>query len=65
MSDNKVIVYFKGNKYDITQFLLKHPGGKNILEQNNGNDIEELMKYYEHSKYAYQLLEQYKITNNN
>ncbi|AQN68565.1 cytochrome b5-like protein [Saudi moumouvirus] len=58
---DKIIVTFKGSKYDITEFIKRHPGGKQILIDNNGNDIENLMLEYEHSKNAYLLLEKYKI----
>ena len=56
---NKIIVQFKGSQYDITNFAKKHPGGKNILIENNGNDIEKLMIENDHSKNAYKLLEKY------
>lgn len=59
---DKIIVSFRGDKYDITDFLRKHPGGKNVLIKNNGKDIEELMAEYEHSKNAYLILSKYKIT---
>lgn len=57
----KVIVTYKGNKYDITDFVKKHPGGKEVLLENNGNDIEKLMQENEHSEYAYKLLEKYRV----
>uniref|UniRef100_A0A6G6ACU0 Cytochrome b5-like protein n=1 Tax=Borely moumouvirus TaxID=2712067 RepID=A0A6G6ACU0_9VIRU len=58
---DKIIVTFKGSKYDITNFIKRHPGGKQILIDNNGKDIENLMLEYEHSKNAYLILEKYKI----
>lgn len=57
----KIIVIYKGSKYDITNFIRKHPGGKAVLLENNGADIEKLMLENEHSAYAYSLLEKYKI----
>ena len=57
----QVIVTFKGSKYDVTKFLRKHPGGKAILLQNNGNDVEQQMLENEHSAHAYKTLEKYKI----
>jgi cytochrome b involved in lipid metabolism len=56
-----VIVDFQGQKYDITSFLKKHPGGAEILRENNGKDIETLMMDNDHSNKAYQILEKYKI----
>ena len=61
INSNKVIVTFKGDEYDITDFIRKHPGGKQVLLDNNGNDIEKLMLENEHSIHAYKTLEKYKI----
>lgn len=59
--DPVVIVSFRGEKYDITDFVNHHPGGKKILLQNNGKEVAELMKENEHSEKAYQILEKYKV----
>jgi len=59
--NNDVIVKFKGGEYNITKFMKKHPGGKKILEDNRGLDIEKLMIQNKHSDSAYELLEKYKI----
>lgn len=58
----KVIVTYKGSKYDITNFVKKHPGGRAILLQNNGKDIEQPMLKIGHTENAYKTLEKYKIT---
>jgi cytochrome b involved in lipid metabolism len=34
---NKFIVYYKNNKYDITDFIPKHPGGSIINNAKNKN----------------------------
>jgi cytochrome b involved in lipid metabolism len=60
-NSNKIIVQFRGYEYDITDFVRKHPGGKQLLLENNGNDIEKLMLENEHSANAYNILEKYKI----
>jgi cytochrome b involved in lipid metabolism len=57
----KMIVKFRGDEYDISDFINKHPGGKKILIDNNGNDVEKLMADSEHSKHAYETLSRYKI----
>ena len=57
----KVVVTFKGSKYDISNFVRKHPGGKTILLDNNGKDVEQLMLENEHSDHAYKTLDKYKI----
>ena len=56
-----VVIKFKDNKYDITDFIKKHPGGKQVLFENNGNDVEKIMIENEHSTHAYEVLEKYKI----
>ncbi|AFX92855.1 cytochrome B5 [Acanthamoeba polyphaga mimivirus] len=60
-NSDQIIVTYKGSKYNITEFLRRHPGGKQILIDNNGKDIEKLMLEYEHSNNAYRMLEKYKI----
>lgn len=60
-ADERIIVIFKDLKYDITNFTRKHPGGKQVLLENNGKDIENLMLENEHSTHAYEILEKYKI----
>lgn len=60
--NTRVIVTFRDEKYDITDFVKKHPGGKQILLENNGKDVEQLMAENEHSERAYKLLEKYKIS---
>lgn len=56
-----IIVYYKDNKYDITNFVKYHPGGKRILIENNGKDVEQQMLDNQHSEYAYSELEKYLI----
>ena len=60
-SVNKIIVKYCGADYDITDFVRKHPGGKKVLIDSNGKDIEQLMLDNEHSNHAYKLLSKYKI----
>ncbi len=57
----RIIVQYHKSSYDITDFAKKHPGGKKILLENNGKDIEKLMIDNDHSDHAYKLLEKYKI----
>ncbi len=52
----KVIVTFKDQSYDITEFLQHHPGGKEVLLEQNGKNVEEVMKEVGHSPDAYELL---------
>lgn len=57
-----VVVTLKGQKYDITDFIKKHPGGKEILRENIGKDIEQQMLDAGHSDHAYKILDRYKIS---
>jgi cytochrome b involved in lipid metabolism len=59
-----IIVTYKGSKYDISDFIKKHPGGKQILIEQNGHDIEKKMIETEHSPIAYKILEKYKVNGN-
>jgi len=60
-SDDEIIVTYKCKKYNLTEFALSHPGGKDVLLENNGKNIEELMDDVGHSKSAYKMLEKYLI----
>lgn len=59
---DRIIVTFKGDKYDITDFLRRHPGGKDVLIEQNGKDIEAIMVEFEHSQNAYKMLQKYRIS---
>jgi cytochrome b involved in lipid metabolism len=59
--DDRIIVTFGDGKYDITDFLDEHPGGRNVLIKKNGKDIEKAMKDNNHSADAYSILEKYRI----
>jgi len=56
-----VIVTFKGNSYDVSDFVMHHPGGKGVLLKNNGKDVEQLMLANQHSEHAYEELAKYII----
>lgn len=58
---NKIEVSFRGEWYDITKFINRHPGGKDLLIENNGKDIEKLMEEYTHSDRAYIILKKFLI----
>lgn len=61
-TNTNIVVAYRGAMYDITAFAKKHPGGKSVLIDNNGNNIEQLMSAVGHSAHAYKLLEKYKIS---
>ena len=57
----KLIVTFKDAQYDLTEFCEQHPGGKEVLIEQKGQNIEEAMKEIGHSSEAYKLLDNFKI----
>lgn len=59
--DEKIIVEYEGNKYDITNFAIEHPGGKEVLIENNGKDVKEIMFEVGHSDNAFELFKKFKI----
>jgi cytochrome b involved in lipid metabolism len=69
--EEKLIVKYKSDLFDITNFISKHPGGVNTLNGYNQKNIEEKFHSVEHSPAAKYLLNEYKIstqqleTNNN
>jgi len=58
---DRTIVTYKGSQYDVTDFIIHHPGGKRAIMNNNGKDVEQLMLDNQHSKNAYDILAKYKI----
>lgn len=43
--------------YDVTLFLQKHPGGKNVFLSNAGKDVTSNFEAFFHSENAYLILE--------
>lgn len=58
----KLIVSFKSDFYDLTGFILKHPGGITTLLNKNNKDIEKIFYETDHSEAAEHLLNEYKIS---
>jgi cytochrome P450 len=57
--NEKCIVIYKGEKYDVTSFLDIHPGGRNTLLFYQNKDITEAFETTNHSKFAMELLKKY------
>jgi len=57
LSKEKLIVSWKGNVLDLTEYKHIHPGGKEILEDHNGKDIDKEFEEIGHSLKAYKILE--------
>lgn len=54
----------RGYVYDVTNFLMQHPGGADLILSHAGEDVTKVMKdqhLHFHSNGAYNILEDYKI----
>lgn len=60
-SPEKIVVQYRAHDYDLTKFAIRHPGGKKVLLDSKGLDIEALMIENNHSKHAYRMLEKYRV----
>lgn len=62
----KVITTYKGNKYDLTDFVSQHPGG-DVIKQAHNKDLEQVWKQYNvfdlhnNDEYIQGLLKKYKM----
>lgn len=62
--NNKCIVKYRKNYYDITKFLRKHPGGVNTLRGLENSDMTaRFMRAPPHSDAAMYLMKEYQIKN--
>lgn len=61
MVEEKFIVEYRNDLYDITEFIKNHPGGRNTLTGYNRKSIEEKFKIVDHSSAAEYLLQEYKL----
>ncbi|XP_041375848.1 fatty acid 2-hydroxylase-like [Gigantopelta aegis] len=60
----RMLVTHDGKVYDITDFADKHPGGRDILLEQEGRDVTETMKRidpHHHSDGAYAILKEYYV----
>lgn len=59
--DEKFIVKFQNELYDISGFMMKHPGGLNTLKGYKQRSIDDKFQSIEHSSSARYLLNGFKI----
>lgn len=60
--DRKIIVRYRDERYDLTEFMKKHPGGMNTLSGTANTDIDlKFDKTMPHSSAARHLIKEYKI----
>lgn len=55
------IVFYKGDQYDVNEFLDSHPAGKDIILPFEGKDMTEEFEAVGHSKSAMRILNKYLI----
>ncbi|GJQ83587.1 cytb5 [Trypoxylus dichotomus] len=60
-SESSAWIVIHNNVYDVTQYLIQHPGGKEILLENAGTDCTEMFESVQHSKKARNELAELKI----
>lgn len=46
----RVLIMYKDNVYDVTSYLDKHPGGRQILEMANSKIVDKLFDKYHYPK---------------
>ena len=64
---DKIITYYKGEKYDITNFVSLHPGG-NVIKEANGVDVEKIWNEkapWHNNRFVLNILKLYKVKDNN
>lgn len=62
----KIIILSEGRVYDVTDFADRHPGGREHLVKQVGNDVTQQMESetpHQHSLAAYTILKKYCIGN--
>ncbi|KAJ8302448.1 hypothetical protein KUTeg_018844 [Tegillarca granosa] len=60
----RIVLVNSEKVYDVTEFAERHPGGKEYLHQNKGEDVTALMQKqtpHQHSSAAYSILNKYCI----
>jgi 4-hydroxysphinganine ceramide fatty acyl 2-hydroxylase len=63
-SESSCWVTYRGKVLDVTNFLMDHPGGEELILKHAGKDVEDAMKggeEHEHSESAYDMLDEFLI----
>ena len=63
-SKESLWVVNKDKVYDVTDFVQRHPGGEEVLQEYAGQNVSEIMSRidpHQHSPAAYQILQKYYI----
>lgn len=59
------LIHHKGQKHNVARFLKFHPGGSNTLKYFKNGDITEQLIKTHHSPSAYELLKDYRVSEEN
>lgn len=59
----RVCIVNSGLTYDVTKFVHRHPGGREVLVKHAGQDVTQIMQMspHKHSSAAYAMLRKYRI----
>lgn len=59
----RVCIVNSGLTYDVTKFVDRHPGGREVLVKHAGQDVTQIMQMspHKHSSAAYAMLRKYRI----
>ena len=60
-SRNGVNVIICGRVYDLSKFIIEHPGGEGIISEWNGKDASKAFALALHSRYALRLADSYLV----
>ncbi|XP_012152315.1 cytochrome b5 isoform X2 [Megachile rotundata] len=61
VESDKLWLIINNKVYDVTDFYREHPGGEEVLLEQNGKDVTEIFEDIGHSSDARQMMESYKI----
>ncbi|PCJ24955.1 MAG: hypothetical protein COA94_06930 [Rickettsiales bacterium] len=61
MPESRVVIILNDQVYDVTDYLVCHPGGREVLLENNRKDATEAFSAIGHSDRAEEILKEYKI----
>ena len=57
--ENEFEVKYRGNVYEISEFLKKHPGGSKVFKPFKSLSLDDVMIMNPHSEAAFHILEQF------
>lgn len=58
---DNVVIIFDNSVYNVTNYLLEHPGGEEVLFEQNGTDATEVFNDVGHSSDAREIMKKFKV----